>query len=92
MDFDWDEEKRAANIAKHGVDFLRASLIFDGPVMEVIDDRENYGEERMVALGMAVGTVYRVVYTTRQSRIRIIGARKASRNEQQIYYRSIFGG
>ena len=66
MDFDWDEAKRAANIAKHGVDFLRATLIFDGPILEMIDEREDYGEERMIALGLAVGTVYRVVYTIRQ--------------------------
>lgn len=92
MEFEWDESKRAANIAKHGVDFLRASLIFDGPVLEAIDGRENYGEERMTALGIAVGTVYKVVYTARQSRTRIISARKANKNEQKIYYRSIFSG
>lgn len=91
MEFEWDERKRAANIAKHGVDFLRASLIFNGPVLETADDQEDYGEERMIALGMASGTVYRVVYTFRRSRIRIISAWKASKNEQEIYYRSIFG-
>jgi hypothetical protein len=65
--------------------------MFSGPILDALDEREDYGEERMIALGMAVGTVYRVVYTFRRSRIRIISARKASRNEQEIYHRSIFG-
>jgi uncharacterized DUF497 family protein len=32
MEFEWDEAKRAANIAKHGFDFLQAKRVFDGPV------------------------------------------------------------
>ena len=91
MEFEWDERKRSANIAKHGVDFLRASMVFSGPILEAVDEREDYGEERIIALGMATGTVYRVVYTFRRPRIRIISARKASKNEQEIYHRSIFG-
>lgn len=92
MVFEWDEAKRAANIRKHGVDFLRASLIFDGPVLETIDDRENYGEEGIIALGIAAGTVYRVVYAKRRENIRIISAQKANRREREIFYRAIFPG
>jgi uncharacterized protein len=92
MDFEWNETKRAANIRKHGVDFRRASLIFENPTLESIDEREAYGEERIIALGIAKGTVYRVVYTKRQSRVRIISAQKASKREREIFYRSIFAG
>jgi uncharacterized DUF497 family protein len=92
MAFEWNEAKRTANIRKHGVDFLRASRIFDGPVLEAIDDSEAYDEERLIALGIATGTVYRVVYTKREENIRIISARKASKREREIYYRSIFAG
>jgi uncharacterized protein len=92
MDFEWDEAKRAANIRKHGVDFRRASLIFESPVLESIDEREAYGEERIIALGVAKGTVFRVVHTARQSRTRIISARRADKREQEIFYRSLFAG
>ncbi|NJM31261.1 MAG: BrnT family toxin [Rhizobiales bacterium] len=90
--FEWDEDKRQANIAKHGVDFLRAALIFDGPVVQRIDDRFEYEEIRMISLGLSEGMVYRVIHTERDSRQRIISAQKANRNEQEIFYRSVFGG
>lgn len=90
MEFEWDEEKRLANVRKHGVDFLDMPGIFKNPMLEQIDEREDYGEERTIALGMTAGAVYRVVFTLRGSRIRIISAMKASRNEQEIYHRSIY--
>ena len=89
-EFEWDDDKRRENIRKHGVDFLRVALIFKGPVVQFEDDRLAYGEERTVSLSLALGTVYRVVSTVRENRIRIISAQKANRHEQEIYYRSIF--
>jgi uncharacterized protein len=55
MDFEWDEAKRQDNVRKHGVDFDEAMVIFEGNIIDWIDDREDYGEERLVALGRAVG-------------------------------------
>lgn len=49
--FEWDENKRAANLAKHGIDFVRAARIFQNPVLERIDNREDYGEQRFIAIG-----------------------------------------
>jgi len=49
--FEWDETKRQVNIEKHGVDFRLAAGIFLGPVLEAVDDRENYAETRFRALG-----------------------------------------
>jgi uncharacterized DUF497 family protein len=46
MDFEWDETKRRQNLARRGVDFRDAALIFEGPVLEAIDRRRNYGETR----------------------------------------------
>jgi len=91
MEFEWDEAKCQENLSKHGVDFLRAALIFENAIIERVDDRENYGEERLVALGEVEGAVYRVAYTLRGTRIRIISAMKASRNEQKTYYQAVFG-
>jgi uncharacterized protein len=51
-----------------------------------IDEREDYGEERVILLGMTDGSVLTVVYMERDTRKRIICARRASKYEQQIYY------
>lgn len=91
LEFQWDESKNRENVRKHGVDFLRASLVFEGPILERPDDRFDYGEERMIALGLASGTVYRVVYVMRANLVRIISAQKANKHEQVIYYRSVHG-
>ncbi len=90
MEFEWDEAKREKNLRKHGVDFFRAAIMFENAIIEGLDDREDYGGERMLALGQVDGTVYRVAYTLRERRIRIISAMKASRNEQKTYYQAVF--
>ncbi|MGH8550557.1 MAG: BrnT family toxin [Methylococcales bacterium] len=49
--FEWDEDKRQRNIEEHSVDFRVAVRIFNNPVIEVVDERENYNEVRYRALG-----------------------------------------
>ena len=91
LSFEWDQEKNAANIKNHGIDFLDAALIFEHPTLEAIDDRADYGELRCIALGLSGETVLYVVYTRRrESVIRIISARKANRHDSEKYYREIF--
>ena len=51
MEMEWDEQRRHTNIAKHGVDFVAAARVFDGPILEVEDRRRDYGEMRFLALG-----------------------------------------
>ena len=88
LEFEWDEDKARTNLAKHRVSFLTASAIFDNAILERHDDREGYGEVRMIALGRVDTQVYRVVFTWRsQNLIRIISAQKASRDEREIYHR-----
>ncbi len=89
MAFEWDAAKNRANIRKHGIDFADAARIFDGLVLERVDDRFDYGEERVVAVGEVEGRTVLVVYSRRGGDRRIISARKASRNERQAY-RAIF--
>ncbi len=91
LSFEWDEEKNAANIKNHGVDFLDAALIFENPTLEAIDERAEYGEVRYIAFGLSDETVLQVVYTWRgENLIRIISARKANRHDSEKYYREIF--
>ncbi len=75
MAFEWDARKNAANLAKHGVDFADASRIFEGPVLKRPDDREDYGETRIAAVGVIEGSELFVVYTVRGENRRIISAR-----------------
>jgi uncharacterized protein (DUF4415 family)/uncharacterized DUF497 family protein len=54
MAFESDAAKNTANFAKHGIDFQDAVRIFEGPVLEKIDRRRDYGEERIAAVGVAI--------------------------------------
>jgi len=89
MLFEWDEQKRRANLAEHGIDFAAAKRIFDGPVVEQIDDREDYGELRLGAFGQIDGVVLAVVYTWRGENRRLISVRRAEKREQEKYYKQV---
>jgi uncharacterized protein len=87
-EFEWDADKEAANLQKHGVSFAQATAAFGDPfALEWIDDRQDYGEERVILLGMTDSQLLAVVYTERESRLRIISARRATRYEQETYSR-----
>lgn len=89
-EFEWDPEKDAANVAKHGVAFEFAKRIFEGPVLSWVDDRIDYGEVREISIGVIDGfAVLVVVHTDRDGRIRIISARPASQKERQRYETSL---
>lgn len=85
----WHPHKREANLRKHGIDFLAACRIFDGPTVEFDDDHRDYGERRIGAFGEADGLVMFVVYTWRAGRRRLISARKAGRDEREAYRNAI---
>jgi len=90
--FSWGDDKAAKNFAKHGVTFDRAMLAIRDPfAIEVVDDRQNYGEERVNLVGMSEGLLLHVTYTERDRRIHIISARRAERHEQDNYYRENSG-
>ncbi len=61
MRFVWDEEKSERNLADRGFDFAFAAVIFAGPTLERIDTRQDYGEVRRIALGIADGIPLTVV-------------------------------
>ncbi len=91
LEFEWDEAKAALNFEKRGVTFLTAAAIFDNQTIGRVDDREDYVETRIVALGRVQTEVYRVVFTWRGERkLRIISAQKAGRPEREFYYSEVF--
>ena len=85
--FEWDDTKDRRNPTKHGISFEEARLIFDGPVLTKVDDRQDYGEERFISYGQfGLQVIVAVVHTTRDGVTRLISARKANRAEKKDYY------
>ena len=88
MEYEWDEAKASANLAKHGISFTAAArALDDSRKLEILDDRFDYGEERIQSLCMDHGEVLFVVTVMPDDNIcRIISARKATRHEQEQYF------
>jgi uncharacterized DUF497 family protein len=90
VQFEWDEGKNRINIRKHGIDFTDAIDVFNHPVLTALDSREDYGEERWVALGWMRATMAVVVYVERSGPvIRIISARRATKHEAKRYEQNV---
>ena len=88
MDFEWDAAKATANLAKHGVPFdLVHAFGFEAAVIRV-DDRRNYGEVRWRAFGPINDRLHVLVYTIRNSSLRVISLRKANDREFDFYERT----
>lgn len=89
--FEWDDRKAAANEKKHGVTFKEASSVFYDPhALVVADEAHSYEEDRFVIVGLsAVARMLTVCHCYRQTNevIRIISARKATKNEENTYWR-----
>jgi len=86
---DWDEAKRQANLRKHGLDFSDAEEAFSAITHTVEDRRFSYGEQRFVTLGLLRDMVVVITHTAARDRIRIISMRKATRNEEALYFQNI---
>ena len=89
MRFEWDETKRRSVIRVHGFDFADVERVFAGEVLTVLDDRYDYGEMRLFTLGLLDGRVVAIVHTETDEVARVISFRKASKNEEEIYYKEI---
>jgi uncharacterized protein len=87
--FSWDQQKRRLNLAKHGIDFTDGAQIFAGFTVSAEDNREAYGEARMVTLGLLRDQVVSVAHTERHGGIRIISIRKATKHEARFYFSQI---
>jgi uncharacterized DUF497 family protein len=86
MEFEWDEEKNERNIRERAIDFADIPPLFDGFTVTIEDDRDAYGEQRFSTIGLLRANVLVVVHTERVGKIRIISARRATRNEQRLYF------
>jgi uncharacterized DUF497 family protein len=90
VEFTWDPKKNAINVRRHGIAFEDAKRIFDGPTFEREDDRFDYWETRVYAIGLVNGIEITVIYTDRGSDDRhIISAWRAEPHERRSFWRSI---
>ena len=86
LEFEWDDEKAAANWIKHGVDFRDAVRVFSDPFRkEIYDAAHSFDEDRYNTIGMVRDVLF-VVYTERGERVRVISARKATPRERRWYH------
>ena len=84
--FEWDNQKAASNLSKHGVSFDEAVSVFgDGQALTFSDTDHSEFEDRSRTYGISKLRLLVVVHTERRNGIRIISARKATRNEKSIY-------
>jgi uncharacterized DUF497 family protein len=91
VSYAWDPKKNRRNVVRYGVAFEDAIRIFDGPTLEKVDNRFEYGEVRVYAVGIVNGIEITVIYTeVSETERRIISAWRAERHEREAYWR-IFG-
>lgn len=88
MRFDWNPDKHERNQRERGFGFDVAALIFEGDMIKWLDERRDYGETRIRAIGEADGVVLHVVFTDRGDVRCIISARLASRKERDRWHAS----
>ncbi|TAG44137.1 MAG: BrnT family toxin [Betaproteobacteria bacterium] len=100
MEFDWSEAKAAANLRKHGVDFLEAMSLFADPLTVTdFDEEHSDGEDRFVSVGRAgSGRLLLVVHTFSEvvhageppySFVRLISAREPTAHERRCYEQGV---
>jgi uncharacterized DUF497 family protein len=92
MKYEWDKAKNRSNFAKHGLAFEDAEQVFTGPCVTFEDSRFDYGEERLITLGVLAGRVVVIAHAPRGEATRIISMRKANRREQEIYHKRLGEG
>ena len=87
----WDEAKRQRNLRKHGWDFARAIEVLEGDVLEYEDEREDYGETRLIAIGAIGNVVVVLVYALyAEDVVRVISLRNALKSETEVYYAALY--
>jgi uncharacterized DUF497 family protein len=90
MIYEWDETKNSSNFAKHGLDFADAEQVLAGPCVTFVDSRFDYGEVRLITLGLLAGRVVVIAHAPRgEDTTRIISMRKANQREQKIYQKRL---
>ncbi len=91
VDITFDPRKREITLAMRGLDFADAADVLAGQTFRFVDDRADYGEVRMIAVGLLKGRMVVLVYTDRPTGRHIISMRKANAREQDRYRHALDG-
>lgn len=80
MDYQWDPDKAASNLKKHGIDFADAVGVFEDKYVLTVREDVSSSEQRIVTVGMDfLGRIPTLVYTFRGEHVRMISARPSTR-------------
>jgi len=87
LKFEWDPDKARTNREKHNVSFDEASTVFDDPLfITFLDIEHSHDEERFITIGVSSNqNLLMIAHTEHDQVIRIISARKATKNERRFY-------
>ncbi|MCL2636496.1 MAG: BrnT family toxin [Betaproteobacteria bacterium] len=87
MIYEWDESKRAANLEKHGLDFIDACLVLESEYVLIVDSpRRGEARQQAFAYVFEVLAVLSVAFVPGEERCRIVSFRPAKREERRIYH------
>jgi len=90
MRYTWDAAKNRRNVKRHKIAFEDAKRIFEGPTVERVDDRFDYGEIRVYAIGLVNGLEITVIYTDRDGDERhLISAWRSEPHERRHYWQNL---
>lgn len=85
----WNEQKRIANLTRHGLDFEGCEALFDHPVVTKEDARVAYGEQRINLLGWLENRVVHMTYTERGDDLHVISLREATKHETRAFFEAL---
>lgn len=87
MNCEWDTDKAKANLRKHTISFEEACSVFSDPILiTVLDEEHSFDEDRYITIGLSnQNRLILVAHAERRGVIRIISARKVTKNEQKFY-------
>jgi uncharacterized DUF497 family protein len=90
MEFEWNPLKSAENLAKHGISFEDALIMWTGLTVEVDEvAKSTSGELRCATLGLVTGILYTAIWTVRGGRVRLISVRRPRDGEAKVYFEKV---
>ena len=90
MRYEWDAAKNKSNIRDHKIDFADVPSVFNSPMLVELDEREDYGEDRWIGIGLLRSIVVVVVFIEpRHDTFRIVSVRKANKHERTRYEQAL---
>ena len=87
MEFEWDRNKATVNLSRHGVSFDEAKTVFQDPFYVIFDDPDHsFQEDQYIVIGQSTqNRLLFISYIEREDTVRLIGARKATPSERELY-------